>query len=91
MTMLAYSAEIWKRDLRTKQGTRKVETIDYMDLTKEEVQAKMDKLFPVAKGYEVKIFDTYVTRVNRQSGLEFQERYDTPMYCSPAFDSYWSM
>jgi hypothetical protein len=45
MDRLAFSAEIWKRDLRTKQGTRKVETIDYMDLTKEEVQAKMGKLF----------------------------------------------
>lgn len=91
MTMLAFSAEIWKRDLRTKQGIRKVETIDYVDLTKEEVQAKMNKLFPASKGYEVKIFDTYVTYVNRQSGLEFQERYDTPMHCNPAFESYWSM
>ena len=45
MTMLAFSAEIWKRDLRTKQGIRKVETIDYVDLTKEEVQARMNKLF----------------------------------------------
>ena len=87
MTMLACSAEIWKRDLRTKQGIRKVETIDYVNLTKEEVQTKMNKLFPAIKGYEVKIFDTYV---NRQSGLEFQERYDTPMHCNPAFESYWS-
>ena len=91
MDRLAFSAEIWKRDLRTKQGTRKVETIDYVDLTKEEVQTKMDKLFPAAKGYDVKIFDTYVTRVNRLSGKEFQERYDTPMFCSAAYDSYWSM
>ena len=91
MTMLACSAEIWKRDLRTKQGIRKVETIDYVDLTKEEVQARMNKLFPANKGYEVKIFDTYVTYVNRQSGLEFQERFDTPMSCNPAFESYWCM
>lgn len=91
MSSLAFSAEIWKRDLRLKKGTRKVETIDYVDLNKEEVQTKMGKLFPASKGYEVKIFDTYVTRVNRQSGLEFQERYDTPMHCSPAFDSYWAM
>lgn len=68
MTMLACSAEIWKRDLRTKQGIRKVETIDYVDLTKEEVQAKMNKLFPANKANKankVKIFDTYVTYVNR--------------------------
>ena len=91
MSSLAFSAEIWKRDLRTKQGTRKVETIDYVDLTKEEVQAKVNKLFPANKGYEVKIFDTYVTYVNKQCGKEFQARYDTPMYCNPAFDSYWAM
>jgi hypothetical protein len=91
MTRLAFSDEIWKRDRRIKKGTRKVETIDYVDLTKEEVQAKMGKLFPAAKGYEVKIFDTYVTYVNRQTGREFQERYDTPMHCNPAFESFWSM
>jgi hypothetical protein len=32
-----------------------------------------------------------VTRVNLMTGLEYQERADTPSYCSPASESYWSM
>jgi hypothetical protein len=24
-------------------------------------------------------------------GAEFKERYDTPYYCSPSSESYWSM
>jgi hypothetical protein len=32
-----------------------------------------------------------VTRVNLMSQKEFEERANTPIYCSPAFESYWSM
>jgi hypothetical protein len=31
-----------------------------------------------------------VTRVNLMSGKEYQERRDTPVYLSPARESYWS-
>lgn len=32
-----------------------------------------------------------VTKTNLLSGQEFQERANTPAYCSPASESYWSM
>jgi hypothetical protein len=32
-----------------------------------------------------------VTRVNLMSGLEYQEPADTPLCCSPASETYWSM
>lgn len=32
-----------------------------------------------------------VTRTNLMSGLEFQEAEDTPNFCSPACEAYWSM
>lgn len=32
-----------------------------------------------------------VTRINLMSGKEYQERRDTPGYCSPSRESYWSM
>ena len=32
-----------------------------------------------------------VTRKNLLSGVEFQESVNTPHYCSPASESYWSM
>jgi hypothetical protein len=42
-------------------------------------------------GYRYEIHETFVTRKNMMSGVEFQERYDTPYYCSPSSESYWSM
>jgi hypothetical protein len=32
-----------------------------------------------------------VTRVNLMTGAEFYESVNTPSYCSPASESYWSM
>jgi hypothetical protein len=41
-------------------------------------------------GYVVEVHETFVTRKNLVGGKEFQERYDTPYYCSPSSESYWS-
>lgn len=56
--------------------------------------ANSDKTFMVctetdasARTHDVKM----VTRENLMSGKKFVERADTPTYCSPAFESYWSM
>ena len=38
-----------------------------------------------------KVYQTYVTRLNAMTNLEYQERYDTPTWCSPSSESYWSM
>jgi hypothetical protein len=32
-----------------------------------------------------------VTRKNLMGGREFREKYDTPYFCSPSSESYWSM
>ena len=32
-----------------------------------------------------------VTRVNMMSGNEYKEPANTPVHCSPAYESYWSM
>lgn len=44
---------------------------------------------------EVKYFrdciEKMVTRTNLMSGKEFQESANTPYYCSPASETYWSM
>ena len=42
-------------------------------------------------GFVVYVYETYVTRKNFMNGVEFKERYDTPSYCSPSSESYWSM
>jgi hypothetical protein len=42
-------------------------------------------------GYVPMLFETYKTKTNMMSGKEYQERYDTPYFCSPSSESYWSM
>lgn len=42
-------------------------------------------------GFVVEVHETFVTRKNMMSGLEYQERYDTPSFCSPSSESFWSM
>jgi len=51
---------------------------------------ELHPLYKAADGYRFAIHETYITRVNLMSGLEFQERYDTPSYCSPSSETYWS-
>jgi len=42
------------------------------------------------QGFEVDVHETYVTKTNIISGAEFQERYDTPYFCSPSSETFWS-
>jgi hypothetical protein len=84
-----YTLEIYKIDRRVKSGFRKIEVIDFAPVTK-------DYIDTVAANYQdngfiVKVFETYVTKTNLIGGKEFIERYDTPYYCSPSSESYWSM
>jgi hypothetical protein len=92
--MLAYTLEIYKKDRRCKEGEKLLEKRDYVNKSgnamMDEVKYLHDTVFPRDK-YRLEFFETYVTRVNMMSGKEFQERYDTPYYCSPSSETYWSM
>jgi len=85
-----YTAEIYKRDGRTKQGERLVLKEDF-NTSRRALKSNLSRVYPENRGYRVEIHDTFVTRVNAQSGQEYRERYDTPRSCSPASDLYWSM
>lgn len=37
------------------------------------------------------LIEKHVTKKNLMSGEEFRERVNTPHYCSPSSESYWSM
>ena len=37
------------------------------------------------------VTDMTVTKVNLMTGKEYQERVGTPLSCSPASETYWSM
>lgn len=89
-----YTLEVYKIDRRTKAGERLVEKRDYEGYSG---NAMMDEIkwlrqfeFPRNK-FRLDFVQTWVTRRNLQTGKEFQERYDTPYYCSPSSETYWSM
>ena len=82
-----YTVEIYKLDKRCKDGMKLKSKTDFADMTLDAVE----RANPRRAGYIVKIFETYVTRKNVMTGLEFQERYDTPYFASPRSETFWSM
>ncbi len=87
--MIEYTLEIYKTDKRTKEGVRLVEKRDFAPVTKDYINSVANQWSEL--GFIVEVFETYVTRKNLMTGKEFQERYDTPYFCSPSSESYWSM
>ena len=87
-----YTLEIYKSDRRTKEGRRLYAKQDFAPSTKDYIEkvAKQKR----KQGFIVEVFETFVTRKTLDIGYgskEFQERYDTPYYCSPSSETYWSM
>ena len=85
-----YTVELFKRDSRTKLGERLVAKLDHKVTAREHLEVEYAALYPAAKGYRFTINQTFVTRKNLLSGQEFQERYDTPSFCSPSNESFWA-
>ena len=91
---MLYTIEIYKTDKRTKEGQRLIGKYDYDRKDRASMEREVKELYPTYKtkdGYKFNIVETLVTKRNALSGKEFQERYDTPYYCSPSSESYWSM
>jgi hypothetical protein len=86
-----YTVELYKADKRVKKGERLVQKIDHSTADRSAIVEVYSEKYPAAKGYRFEIHETWVTKQNLMGGGEFRERYDTPHYCSPASESYWSM
>jgi len=86
-----YTVEIFKKDKRTKNGERQVLKQDYDTDNLSMLEHTVKHTWRASQGFRYVIHETYVTRKNMMSGAEYQERYDTPYYCSPSSESYWSM
>lgn len=84
-----YTLEIYRADRRVKGGRRLVAKTDFEPVTRDYIDTVVEA--KTAQGYTVELFETMVTRVNMMGGAEYQERYDTPRYCSPSSEAYWSM
>jgi hypothetical protein len=83
-----YTLEIYKVDRRTKEGRRLHAVEDFAPSTKDYIEVVAEQKRKL--GLIVEVYETYVTRKNLMTGREYQERYDTPYYCSPRSESYWS-
>jgi len=84
-----YTVEIYRADARTKSGERLVLKKDYDTLNRGMLEKTVQDSLQKNERYE--IHETWVTRTSMMGGKEFQERYDTPYYCSPSSETYWSM
>jgi hypothetical protein len=85
-----YTVEVYKRDRRVKQGERRVQKVDHTTADRAAVDEAYAVKYPASKGYRYEIHETMVRRRSIH-GQEFTERYDTPHFCSPSSESYWSM
>ena len=88
---MMYTVEIYKLDKRTKKGERLVSKTDYEVTEQSMLEHTVKHTYRASQGFRYEIHETYVTKTNLMGGKEFTERYDTPYYCSPASESYWSM
>ena len=96
--LTAYTVELYKADKRIKKderygrnraGLRFIAVEDFAPVTKDYINAVAESKRKL--GFVAEVFETFVTRKNMMSDKEFQERYDTPYFCSPSSESYWSM
>lgn len=86
-----YTVEVYKKDKRTKSGERLVKKVDHSTADRGALEHVYKHTYFPSHGYRFEIHETYVTRKNMMSGEGFRERYDTPYYCSPSSETYWSM
>ena len=86
-----YTVEIYKADRRKKSGERLVSKTDYDTDNRSMLEHTVKHTWLKRDGFRYEIHETYVTRKNLMGGAEFKERYDTPYYCSPSSETYWSM
>ena len=88
-----YTMLIYKMDRRYKSGEALHNKYEYHEKhdqwMKEEVRDLQAGLYPTDK-YRIELHETWVTRRNFLTGEEFKERFDTPYYCSPSSETYWS-
>lgn len=97
-TLKEYSIEVYKVDKRIKKaerygrnkpGLRFIQVIDFAPVTRDYIQTVAQQKRKL--GFVVEVYETYVTQKSLVGGQEYQERYDTPHFCSPSSETYWSM
>jgi hypothetical protein len=86
-----YTVELYKQDARKKTGERLVRKVDHSTADQTAIAEFYAGRYPADQGYRFEIHETFVKKHTLMGGAEFTERYDTPHFCSPASESFWSM
>ena len=84
-----YTLEIYRADRRVKAGRRLYAKQDFAPSTKDYINTVAEAKRGL--GFIVEVFETFVVQKNLMNGKSFKERYDTPYFCSPSSESFWSM
>jgi len=82
-----YTVELYRLDKRRKDGMVLVSKQDYEGVT----LLQLERMYPVRPRYVRMIKETYVESKNLMTGAMVKERYDTPYFCSPSSETFWSM
>ena len=86
-----YTVIVYKTDKRMKSGERQVLYKDYDTDNLSQLEHTVKHTWLKSQGFRYEIHKTMVTRTNLMGGKEYTERFDTPRYCSPSSEAYWSM
>ncbi len=86
-----YTVIVYKKDKRTKSGERQVHYADYDTDNLSTLEHTVKHTWRAGHGFRYEIHETMVERVNMMGGAKYMERFDTPRYCSPSSEAYWSM
>ena len=86
-----YTVIVYKVDRRTKSGERQVLYKDYDTDNLSMLEHTVKHTWLASAGFRYEIHQTMVKRTNLMGGAEYEERFDTPRYCSPSSEAYWSM
>jgi hypothetical protein len=88
---MTYTVIVYKADKRKKTGEREVLYKDYETDNLSMLEHTVKHTWRTSAGFRYEIHVTMVEKTNMMGGGKFMERFDTPYYCSPASESYWSM
>jgi hypothetical protein len=86
-----YTVIVYKADKRMKSGERQVLYKDYDTDNLSMLEHTVKHTWLASAGFRYEIHKTMVERVNMMGGAKYMERFDTPRYCSPSSEAYWSM
>lgn len=96
--LIHFTVEIYKADKRirkdarfgrNKKGLRFVDVVDFAPTTRDHINMVVQSY--ANAGYIAEVFETWIIKKNLATGQEYAERYDTPYFCSPSSETFWSM